>query len=87
MDPEEQDPEEKALKAPQVGSITGTDNDLRRLFTVEMKSILLAWGVEPSAIPTNRWRLVDLIRQVGTALAKDHVDSESLSSRLGVFVS
>ena len=64
LDPEEQDPDEKAHKAPQVGTITGTDNDLRRLLTVEMKSILLAWGVEPSQIPTNRWRLVDLIRQV-----------------------
>ena len=49
--------EEKGPKVAEMGSITGSDNDLRRLSIEACVSILLKFGVEQSVVDANmsRW--------------------------------
>lgn len=62
--------------------VTGTDADLRRLHLKEAKKILNRFGVSESDIRNlSRWQIIDIVRTMSTARARDGEDGGS-SKRL-----
>ncbi|GAX83509.1 hypothetical protein CEUSTIGMA_g10934.t1 [Chlamydomonas eustigma] len=72
---------------PEMGSITGSEADLRKLSAEAATNILLQFGVDQTVLSAQwekcnqsgtsyRWRLIDIVRQLATAAAKDGSNSE-----------
>lgn len=55
--------------------VTGTDADLRRLHLKEAKRILNKFGVSDSFVRNlSRWQIIDIVRTMSTARARDGED-------------
>ena len=53
-------------------TVTGTDADLRRLHLKEAKKILNKFGVSESSVRNlSRWQIIDIVRTMSTARARD----------------
>ena len=63
--------------------VTGTDADLRRLHLKDAKKILNKFGVSDSFVRNlSRWQIIDIVRTMSTARARDGEDGGTSNTRL-----